>query len=65
MGGEAFKRRLAHSVLLAIMALNNFAPLLKSFIANVLKCKLGLKTKLKCVYITIITYMCSLVMSPF
>ena len=41
--------------------LNNFVPLLKSFIANVLKCKACLKTKFKCVYAT----MCSLVMSPF
>ena len=38
--------------------LNNFIPLLKSFIANVLKCKAHLKTKFKCVT------MCSLVMSP-
>ena len=37
MGGEAFKRRLVHSVVLTIMAWNNLAiPLLKSFIANVL-----------------------------
>ena len=35
MGGEAFKRRLVHSVALAII---NFVPLLKSFTANVLKC---------------------------
>jgi len=32
MGGEAFKRRLVHSVVLIIMAQNNFVPLLKSFI---------------------------------
>ena len=37
MGGEAFKRRLVHSVALIIMAKNNFILLLKSFIANVLK----------------------------
>ena len=35
-GGEAFKRRLVHGVALIIM---EFVPLLKSFIANVLKCK--------------------------
>ena len=45
MDGEAFKRRLVHSVALTIMACNNFVPLLKSFIANVLKCKACLKTK--------------------
>ena len=61
MGGEAFKRRLVHSVALTIMALKNFVLLLKSFIANVLKCKARLKTKFKCVCIT----MCFLVMSPF
>ena len=33
----------------------------KSFIADVLKCKARVKTKFKCVCIT----MCSLVMSPF
>ena len=32
MGGEALKRRLVHSVALAIMTSNNFARLLKSFI---------------------------------
>ena len=36
-------------------------PLLKRFIANVLKCKTRLKTKFKCVCVT----MRSLVMSPF
>ena len=39
----------------------NFLPLLKSFIANLLKCKALLKVKIKCV--SIIVY--SLVMSPF
>ena len=39
MDGEAFKRRLVHSVALANMAENNFVMLLKTFIANVLKCK--------------------------
>ena len=34
------------------MALNNFLPLLKSFIANVLKRKACLKTKFKCMYVT-------------
>ena len=36
MGGEAFKRRLIHSVALTII---NFVPLLKSFIANELSVK--------------------------
>jgi len=49
------------SVALIIVALNNFVPLLKSFIANVLKCKALLKTNFKCVCVT----MCSLVMSLF
>ena len=35
MGGKALKRRLVHSVALAIMTSNNFARLLKSFIANI------------------------------
>ena len=39
MGGEAFKRRLTHGVVLIILASNNFVPRLNSFIANVLKCK--------------------------
>ena len=34
-----FKRRLVHSVELTIMAKNNFVPLLKSFIANLLNIK--------------------------
>ena len=38
MGGEAFKSRLDHSVELTTMASNNFLPLLKNFIANLLKC---------------------------
>ena len=33
-GGEAFKRRLVLSVVIAIAALNNFVLLLKSFIMN-------------------------------
>ena len=61
MGGKAFKRRLVHSVTLTVMAFNNFVPLLKSLIANMLKCKTRLKTKFKCMCIT----MCSLEMSPF
>ena len=44
MGGEAFKRRLAHSVAVLIAAWNNFVPLLKRDIANVLKFKAHLNT---------------------
>ena len=55
------KERQVHSVVVAIAALNNLVPLLKSFIANVLKCKASLKAKFKCLCAT----MCSLVMSPF
>ena len=58
MGDEAFKRRLACSVVVVIA---NFMSLLKSCVANVLKCKACLKAKFKCACIT----MCSLVMSPF
>ena len=61
MLGKAFKRKLAHSVAVATVALNNFVTMLKSFIANVIKCKARLKTKFKCAFIT----MHSLVMSPF
>ena len=43
------------------MAWNNFVPLLKSFIVNELKFKARLKTKFKCVCVT----MSSLVMSLF
>ena len=43
------------------MAKNKFVPLLKSFIANMLKFKARLKANFKCVCIT----MCSLVMSLF
>ena len=57
-GGEAFKRRLIHSVALMII---EFIPLLKSFIANVPKCKAHLKTKFK----SECTTKRSLVMSPF
>ena len=58
-GGETFKRRL-------VCCINNYGlkqlvPLLKSFIANMLKCKAHLNTKFKCVFVT----MCFLVMSPF
>jgi len=54
MGGEVFKWRLAHGVALIIMAWNNSVLLLKAFIANVLKCKARLKTKFKCVCVTIV-----------
>ena len=43
MGGKAFKRGMVYSVATTIM---DFVPLLKSFIANVLKCKAHLKTNL-------------------
>ena len=59
--GKAFKRRLVHSVALIIMAYNNFVPLFKSFIANVLKCKACLKGNFKCLCVT----MFSLVMTLF
>ena len=59
--GEAFKRRPGHSVALIIMAENHLIPLLKSFIANMLKCKARLKTKFKCVCVT----MCFLMIIPF
>ena len=61
MGGEAFKRKLVHSVAVAIPAWNNIVGLLKSFIANVLKWKAFLKTKFKCRYVA----MCFLVMRLF
>ena len=60
-GGKAFQRRLVHSVALIIMTLNNFIPLLKSFIANELKYKACLKGNFKCVCVT----MRSLVMNLF
>ena len=47
MGGKMFKRRLVHSVAAGIVTLKNFIPLLKSFIANVLKCKAHVKTTSK------------------
>ena len=50
-----------HPARLLDQAHNNFVPLLKSLIANVLKCKARLKTNFKCIYIT----MCSLVISLF
>ena len=49
MGGEAFEKRLVHSVALIIMAQSDFIPQLKSFIADVLKCNACLKTNFKCV----------------
>ena len=52
MGGKVFERSLVHSVAVAIAAKNNFVPLLKRFIANVLKCKARLKVKFKCVSVT-------------
>ena len=61
MGGKAFKRKLVHSVAVAIVAQNNFATTLKSFITNAPKCKACLQTKFKCTSVT----MHSLVMSPF
>ena len=39
MEGETCKSGLAHSVMVLIAARNNFAPLLKHVIANVLKSK--------------------------
>ena len=60
-GGKEFQRRLAHSAALAIMAKNNFVPLLTISFANVLKFKAHLKVKCKCMCVTV----CSLVMSPF
>ena len=46
MSSEAFKRRLVHSATIAIAALKSLVPMLKSFIANVLKCKAFLKQSL-------------------
>jgi len=46
MSSETFKRRLVHSAVIAIAALKNLVPQLKSFIANVLKCKAFLKQSL-------------------
>ena len=48
-------------VALAIMAYDNFVPLLKNFIADVLKCKARLKTKFICLCVTV----CSLVISSY
>ena len=47
-----FKRRLVHGVALVIIAQNNFVPVLKSLIANVLKYKTSLKTKFTCICVT-------------
>ena len=60
MGDEEFKRILVHSFALRSVALK-IVPLLKSFIANVLKCTVCLTTKFNCVCVT----MCSLVISSF
>ena len=60
MGDEEFKRILVHSFALRSVGLK-IVPLLKSFIANVLKCRACLTTKFNCVCVT----MCSLVISPF
>ena len=62
MGGETFKRRLVHGVSLAITyGLKQLCTTVKSFIADMLKCKARLKIKFKCVCVT----MCFLLMSPF
>ena len=60
MGGEAFKRRLVHSVAFTIMAWNNF---ILDVFARVLKYKADLNIKFK--FVCVITSMCLLVMSPF
>ena len=57
-GGEAFKRRLTHGVVLIIMEL---CTAVKQLIAKVLKCKASYKTQFKYVCVT----MYSLVMSLF
>ena len=62
--GDAFKNRLVHGVALVIMAYKSFVTLLKSFIANVLKCNAHLKSNFKCTYITVLlsdVVSCSLV----
>ena len=48
----------------SLCCINNydFAPLLKSFIANELKCKAYLKTKYKCVHVTTFSLVISLVL---
>ena len=58
---KRFKKKLVHSIVVAIVAQNNFVIMLNSFITNVLKCKACLKAKFKCASVT----MHSLVMSPF
>ena len=60
-GSEAYKRRLVYGVVFIIIAYNSFVPLLRSFIANVLKCKACLESNFKCVCVT----MCSLLLSLF
>ena len=42
-GDETFYRRLIHSIAVTIVVLSNFVAQLKSFIANVMKCKARLK----------------------
>ena len=59
MGGKAFKWRLVHSVALTIYGLKQLCTAVKTYIANVLKCKARLKFKCVCII------MLSLVMSPF
>ena len=62
MGGEAFLRRLFHSIAVAISASNNFIPLLNGFIADVLKCKALLKVKIECIPVTVkIHFSCNLI----
>jgi len=51
-GWRSIERKLARSVAVAIAVWNIFAQLLKSFIANVLKCKVGLKINFKYVCVT-------------
>ena len=39
MGSKLLESKLIHRVVVPITAYNSFVPLLKSFIANVLKCR--------------------------
>ena len=59
-GDEAFKCILVYSVASPIMALNDFVLLIKGYIISILKHKVGLNIKFKCMCVTV----CSLVMSP-
>ena len=61
MGGEAFKRRLIHNVVVAIVPQSNFVLLLKGFTGITNVCKARLKVKFKCISVT----MYSLVITPF